>query len=183
MRDRTAAGCDFYIFIQRQQYDFNYCMLHTYTSVLLYSKAQEIQVWRKKNHLFPSLFLKSSQLNFPEDAAFLLFACKSCVSLGHAMIKRQEKEINCNSKLLCNVTHKKKKKMFYGLHEVYVNSRALIWHGEHIHACCWRDLPVVTLATHSENLCGCSITSLKRWALAIHITSLEMNNLTTPSHL
>lgn len=125
MRDRTAAGCDFYIFIQRQQYDFNYCMLHTYTSVLLYSKAQEIQVWRKKNHLFPSLFLKSSQLNFPEDAAFLLFACKSCVSLGHAMIKRQEKEINCNSKLLCNVTHKKKK-MFYGLHEVYVNSRALI---------------------------------------------------------
>lgn len=157
------------------------CCIHTLQCCFT-ARPKKFKSGGKKNHLFPSLFLKSSQLNFPEDAAFLLFACKSCVSLGHAMIKRQEKEINCNSKLLCNVTHKKKK-MFYGLHEVYVNSRALIWHGEHIHACCCRDLPVVTLATHSENLCGCSITSLKRWALAIHITSLEMNNLTTPSHL
>lgn len=181
MRDRTAAGCDFYIFIQRQQYDFNYCMLHTYTSVLLYSKAQEIQVWRKKNHLFPS-FPEKLTAEFPWGRSLPIICMQELCELR----TRHDKETRKRNQLQFQITlqcHPQKKKMFYGLHEVYVNSRALIWHGEHIHACCCRDLPVVTLATHSENLCGCSITSLKRWALAIHITSLEMNNLTTPSHL
>lgn len=91
-RDRPAACCDFYIFIQRQHYDFNYCMLCTYTSVSLFNKAQEIHVWRKKTPISLSLFLKGSQLNFPKDAASLLFACKRYMGLGHSMIRRQQKK-------------------------------------------------------------------------------------------
>lgn len=47
---------------------------------------------KKKTPISLSLFLKGSQLNFPKDAASLLFACKRCMGLGHSMIRRQQKK-------------------------------------------------------------------------------------------
>jgi len=61
-QDRRAACHDFYVYLQIQQYDLKYCRLRTHASVSLFCKSQETQVW---------------------TIAFLSFACKSLMGLGH----------------------------------------------------------------------------------------------------
>lgn len=117
--DRRATCHDFYVFLQIKQHDLKYWRLYKHTSVSLFSKTPEIQVWR---------------------TAFLVFVCKTYTGLGYPLIKNQKRKNKCNSKLACNMTCRK---MFSGLRKVYMNSRALIWYREHICAFWWKDPPIV----------------------------------------